>query len=175
MKMKRKLQKGFTLIEMMIVVAIVGILAAVGLPAYQDYIAKSQVSRAMAEAGALKVKVDTCLAEGRHVFAAAIAAGTCSVADVQPSSILTGAEPTAGANDAPAAPAGRGYPVITLPAAGAITSATIVATFGNGATQSLTAVAAGTPAILTWTRTAAGVWTCTTTAPTRRRPPGCTA
>jgi type IV pilus assembly protein PilA len=43
----KTMQKGFTLIELMIVVAIIGILAAVALPAYQDYTARSQVSEAM--------------------------------------------------------------------------------------------------------------------------------
>src|SRR5438270_10633786 len=56
MAMKR-LQQGFTLIELMIVVAIVGILAAIALPAYQDYVIRSKMSEAIAAIAACKTSV----------------------------------------------------------------------------------------------------------------------
>ncbi len=55
--MKRSIQKGFTLIELMIVVAIIGILAAVALPAYQDYTVRARVSELLLAASSARTSV----------------------------------------------------------------------------------------------------------------------
>ena len=62
--MKRSIQKGFTLIELMIVVAIIGILAAVALPAYQDYTIRAKVSEAVIAASSAKTVLSEAFQSG---------------------------------------------------------------------------------------------------------------
>jgi type IV pilus assembly protein PilA len=64
MKMVKKAQAGFTLIELMIVVAIIGILAAVAIPAYQDYVAKSKWAAGLAEVSPAKTGYEVALNDG---------------------------------------------------------------------------------------------------------------
>ena len=145
-------QKGFTLIELMIVVAIIGILAAIAIPQYQNYIAKSQVSRAMAETGAVKTAYETCLNDGKT------AAKACDLGWTT-SNILTlttpGIDTTAAGTNA----------------AALATNGTIVGTFSGSAAATLTDATAKT---ITWTRTNEGAWSCGTTAPKKYAPAGCT-
>ncbi len=73
--MKKTLQKGFTLIELMIVVAIIGILAAVALPAYQDYTVRAKVSEVILAGSSAK----TAVAESAQVNGAMPASASLTV------------------------------------------------------------------------------------------------
>ena len=68
--MLKKVQKGFTLIELMIVVAIIGILAAVAIPAYQDYTIRARVTEGLSLASAAKLNVAEFAAGGSNIAVA---------------------------------------------------------------------------------------------------------
>lgn len=143
-----KNQKGFTLIELMIVVAIIAILAAIALPAYQDYVVKSRVSEAMVLADGLKVVVADNAAQADANLGKG--ATLTSAADKSPNVTSTAIDAATGAITVVTTDkAGKGNVVLT-PNAG-----------GKGLT-------AGTPPEGTI------VWVCTSTLKQKYLPSSCT-
>ena len=158
----KKVQAGFTLIELMIVVAIIGILAAIAIPQYQTYIAKTQVTRAMGEAGAVKTAVESCILEGKLTVGAAT--GNCDP-QATGSSILGGNTTN---QLTIALPTGTSVPVVSTPLGNA-TADTITATFGNKAAAILVS---GAGAVV-WKRVPDGTWTCTSNVLIKYAATGC--
>lgn len=138
-KLGQRVQKGFTLIELMIVVAIIGILAAIAIPQYQSYVAKSQVNRVVGETSALRTAAELCLTEGRTVITDGDVTQATQCNPGRTKSSLLNAD---------------GLPVLALAAA----QSTIVGTLGTGASAAIQG------AVVTWTRNETGNWTCAVTA-----------
>ena len=149
---------GFTLIELMIVVAIIGILAAIALPQYQTYVGRSQTMRVMEEASNLRSIIETCMNEGRNTIGAAL--GECDPGATGSNLI----DATIGVSQgALVLQPLTGVPQVGI--AGGIV--TITATIGGTAFSPLL-----TKEVI-WARSLNGSWSCSSTVDAIYKPRGC--
>ncbi|MDK4651255.1 pilin [Kingella kingae] len=107
----KTMQKGFTLIELMIVIAIIGILAAIALPAYQDYTKRSRVSEGLSLAGGVKSAVTEYYASNNAWPANNAAAGIANATDIKGNAVT---KVEVSADGATAGGAGKGKITVTF-------------------------------------------------------------
>lgn len=90
----KRLQKGFTLIEIMIVVAIIGILASIAVPSYKDYVKKGKAAEATATLADLRIRMEQCFQDNRsYATCAAFCAPTSGAINFSYACVATGPLP----------------------------------------------------------------------------------
>jgi type IV pilus assembly protein PilA len=159
-------QEGFTLIELMIVVAIIGVLAAIAVPQYQTYVARSQTARVMSEASAIKRSIEGCLSDGR---VAVVTAPPNS--NLQCNLEVTGSSLVVSATNLSAnLPPSLGAPSLSSLDLN-VSPVVLTSQFGNSALARLKDPAGQS---IVWTRNSSGDWLCTSPGVDQRyKPTGC--